>query len=1013
MKIRLLLLLFFVSISLANAQVRKITGTVADKDDNLPLGGVTVSIKGLNAKATQTDSLGVFAISIPDNQTVATLIFSFVGYDKFEYLLKSTDRNIQIQLKPTAGSMEDVVVIGFGQNQRKIAQTGALATITTKDLKQSPAANLSNALAGRLPGLTAIQRSGEPGASGSALYIRGLATLNNSTPLLTIDGIPRTIGDIDRLDPNEVASVTILKDASATSLYGVKGANGVIIITTKRGATGVPKISASVERSLQNPTRLPDYVDAYDYALLKNEAYKNDNPTGTSLPYSATAIEAYRSGSDPYLYPNVNWLDEALQNASQLRANFNISGGTPVIRYFINTGYVDQGGLYKAEKNEQYDPNSRYKRYNFRSNLDVDFNKNFNVQLSLSAAIENSTYPLTSTGSIFSTLTRNPFNAMPVKYPTGVYAGNGIYNNPIWQINNTGYSENFNSELSGNFQVAHKLNFITDGLTIKGQFSFYGYYTHAFSRSQSKLQANYRGVGDLNDSSNYNSIGQESPLSSPSNSFNQNRNTFLAVSLNYEKQFGDHNITGLLLTQRTQDIRSGSIPFVLQGAVFRGAYNFKNKYFAELNMGYNGTDQFAKGKRYGLFPAVSAGWVISNEKWFSGKEDGSFINFLKLRASYGLTGNDQMNSNRRWLYVQEWNGAGGASYGDPLVGIGGYEEGALANADVTWEKSKKANIGLELKTFSNKLSFTVDLFQENRNDILTTRGSVPTLIGMPSNSLPPANIGSVVNRGVESVLEFNNKIGSDFNYFVKVNGAFARNKILYADEENRQYDYLYRTGKRIGQHFGYTVLGFFKDQAEINASPSQFGTLIPGDVKYKDLNGDNKIDANDKGPMGTSGIPEFTYGFSGGLNYKGFDFSFLVQGAANVDVELYGEAGYEFFNGANILEWHKNRWTPATATTATYPVLHYGGSANTQQTSTIFLRDASYTRLKNVELGYTIKSPFITKIGLDNFRVYVNGQNLVTFDKLDDFGVDPEAPSGRGAAYPQIKIYNVGLSVNF
>ncbi|HEX6429665.1 MAG TPA: TonB-dependent receptor [Niastella sp.] len=983
-----------------------ITGTITDAESKEGLGGVNVLVQR-TMKGVISKSDGSFSI---EAQAGDNLLFTYIGYESVQEKVGPIT-NLAIALK-SSGAMGEVVVLGFGQTQKKIAQTGAVASITTKEIKQSPAANIANALTGRLPGLISVQRSGEPGADAPELYIRGRATLNENDPLVTIDGVekdPRLM-DLSALDPNEVESVTILKDASATALYGVKGANGVIIIKTRRGTEGKPRINTSVQTSIQSATRIPKYLDSYHFALLANEAYLNDNPNGQLIPYSAEALKAYESGSDPYKYPNVNWMKEMLKPAQMTRADFNISGGSPQVKYFVNAGYTQQNGLYKAEKNDQYDADLKYRRYNFRSNIDIDFDKDFSVGLSLFGSIENQNAPNVNTDDIFNYLGKTPPNAYPIQYPNGFYGG-ATRGNPFALVNTTGYRQHFNSALSGMFTATRKLDFITRGLFVKGNYSFDGYSKGTLTRSKEVRTATYKGNGDYYDTASYSFTGSDAPLKAPDSNFTQSRSTWLDLSINYDRTFGAHNITGLLLVNRQQKVLGGTIPYVSQGLVSRITWNLNNKYFAEFNAGFNGTDNFAKNKRYGFFPAGSVGWVVSKEAFL---QNNSVIDFLKLRASYGLTGNDKLGK-RRWLFISENVNGGGYSFGtDNLTNIVGRQEGAMANPDVTWEKARKMNIGMEVKLWSSLLNVTVDVFREKRNDILITRGIIPDILGVSQLNLTPANMGVIVNRGVEMELTHQNRVGNVM-YSLRANGSFARNKVLFKDEISYPYDYLRETGQQIKQFFGLTAIGFFNSKEEIQNSPRQFGNLIPGDIKYKDLNGDGVIDNNDKGPIGKSDVPEFLYGLSGNISWKNFDLSVLFQGAGNYSVRFSHEGAWEFYNGAKVMEQHLGRWTPETAATATYPALHYAQNTNNhQERSSFFLKDATYIRLKNVEIGYTFKKLRIAKnTALASLRIYANGMNLYTWDKMGNGNFDPEAPSGKGFFYPQLRVVNFGISTDF
>ncbi len=963
------------------------------------VSGVTVSLKGTNV-TTSTDSLGSYKISVPDGS--ATLTFSYVGFVSQEILVGER-RIINIVLESTSEGLDEVVVLGFGQVQKKIAQTGSTASITSKELTQSPVANITNALAGRLPGLIAVQRSGEPGADASELYIRGRATLNSTAPLVTIDGVEKDYSAITKLDPNEIENLTILKDASATALYGVKGANGVIIVTTRRGKEGKPSISFSTQTAIQTPTSLLEFLGSYDHARLMNEAYLNENPTGTLLPYSDEALEAYRTGSDPLKYPNVDWMNEFLKNSKMSQTNFNISGGSKQIRYFVNVGYINQDGMFKTVKNDLYDPKFEFKRYNFRSNVDIDFDEDFSVAINLFGGIENKNTPGRDATQVFTALTQSTPNKFPIMYPIGLLSGG---NNAYEFLNETGFIQHFNSSLSGMISATRKLNFITKGLSARLNYSFDGYFVNKFSRSKSVKKAIYLGTGSFDDPASYRYQNEDKPLSAPTSTYGQNRDTWIDASLNYQHTFGNHDVSGLLLANRQQKVRGGEIPYVSQGMVTRLTYSYDQTYFAEFNAGFNGTDNFAKESRYGFFPAVSAGWIAL--------KDGNLVNFLKIRGSFGLNGNDQLSGGRRWLFLSEFQSGSGYSFGDPLQSITGLTEGPLNNPFVTWEKAKRSNIGLELKLFRNGLlNINGDFFYEKRKDMLVIPQNIPVEVGVDKASLPPSNFGVTENKGFETELSHRHSIGN-VSYFVNGNISYAKNKILEMSEETTLWPNLTRTGHSIGQNYALVSLGFFNSQQDIDNHPTQtFGTVIPGDIKYKDVNGDNKVDINDITAVGNSSVPEIMYGISGGVNWKDLDFSFLFQGATNFSLIGSLEIAYEFYNGGKVMKEHLGRWTPETASTATYPVLHQGLNGNNHRASTFFLQDASYLRLKNVEIGYTFRDIRLTRNkSFSSLRLYANGMNLYTWDSVYG-GLDPESPSGRYATYPQVKVFNFGVSVKF
>lgn len=979
-----------------------ITGVVSD-DQGKPIPGVSVSQKGTQ-NGVITDANGAFSISLPDMKGI--LMFSMIGYGKQEIAVEGR-LVVTVQLKAEAGSLGEVVILGFGQKQSKIAQTGAISSVGSKELKQSPTANLTNALAGRLPGLVTMQRGGEPGNDAAMLFIRGRATFNGGSPLVTIDGIQKDYSAITLLDVNEIESVTILKDASATALYGVKGANGVVIVTTKRGANRKPEMSMTVETAFQNPVSIPKFLDSYNYALLANEAYLNDNPTSTPL-YSKEALEAYRTNSNPLRYPNVDWFDEAMKTGMQKRLNFNLTGGSPIARYFINVGYVNQDGVYRAEKNNLYDPNANFKRYNFRSNVDIDFNKDFTIGLSLYGAIEDKRNPNYDDAGIFWTLLQVPPNYAPVKWPgIGLYGQGNDVQNPLWLVNESGYAQSFNSSLSGMLTAAHKLDFITKGLSVKANYSFDGYFRNSQIRWARSRTAKYNN-GYFEDPASYTYFFDDLPLQAPSSSYTQNRDVWLDMSLNYDRSFGDHSVTGLLLANRTQKVTGSAVPYVSQGLVGRLVYNYKQKYFAEINGSYNGTDNFARNNRYGFFPAISAGYLVSKEEFMRALPA---ISMLKIRGSYGQVGSDQF-AGRRWPFISEYNGTAGYQFGETLSnGIGGIGEGAMANPDITWEVSTKSNVGLELGLWDNMLSLKADYFMEKRSNILITRNTVPGVIGASGSNLPAVNWGKVNNQGYELELNHRNRIGA-VNYFLNTNFTFARNKVIFIDEAPTAYPWQAYTGRPIGQQYGLTAIGFFQSQDDIDKSPKQFGKVIPGDIKYADLNNDGVIDNNDEGVIGRSNSPEIFYGISGGINWKNFDISFLLQGSGLSYRPIMWTGMWEFFQGGKVADLHQGRWTPETAATATYPALHYGASANNFRASSFYLDNTSYLRLKNVEIGYTFRKVSLNKHReLSSVRIYANGVNLYTWTRARLY--DPENYSGYGAVYPPTRVINFGLSVNF
>lgn len=971
--------------------------------DGTPLSGVSVTPLLYPNNKAATDIDGRYRIRTVKNDT---LLFTFVGYEPLKVAVGGREQ-IDVVLADAETFMDEVVVVAYGE-QKKISLTGAISSVGTKELRQSPVANLSNALAGRLPGLVAFQPSGEPGNDLSQLFIRGVSTFNNAAPLVVVDGV---LGrDFAQLDPNEVESISILKDASSTAVYGVRGANGVILVTTRRGKSGKPQISFSSELGYQSPIRLPEFLDSYNYALLYNEALENDN-----LPakFSAQDLEYYRIGADPYLYANTDWFEEFLKPYTPIsRANLNISGGGDKVRYFVSASALSQDGMYNFTKLNEYDSNAKFNRYNFRSNIDIDLTKNFTVGLDLAGRVENRNYPGRDTWLIFTILNRIP-PTYPITNADGSLAGDGLNpENPMGLIAYGGYRDYYGNFLQGTYRMSHKLDFITEGLSARAAFAFDGAFDYNISASRGYA------VYQLREDGGYNQFGNDTELGI-GKGYAYNRTVNFEGALDYNRRFGDHLVSGLFLfnqNRRVQHDDSYNIPFSYVGYVGRFTYSYQDRLFGEINIGYNGSEQFPKGSRFGFFPSLSAGWVISEEGFFD--KDAGMVNFLKLRGSYGEVGNDRLGA-RRFLYQQTFQGAGGYRFGTGQVSYGGIAEGPLANEDITWERARKLNVGLELGLWDDQLFLTADAFHERRDNILTTRGTVSAIVGRSGGDLPPVNIGVVQNRGLDMELTYRNPASKKLNYSVSGNLTFARNKVLFMDEENREFDYQYRTGQRVGQPYGLVAIGFFESYEDIdNSPPHTFVTqesLRPGDIKYKDINNDGVIDANDEMPIGyNTGIPELMFGLSSRISYGGFDFSVLFQGASNSSVFMDNFPIWEFRGGGagKANEWHLERWTPETAATATYPRLSSTDNPNNHRLSTFWMRPRNYVRLKNVELGYSFGASALKALKIQQVRFYLNANNLFTWDKAKI--VDPEAPAWAGNDnYPQQRVINGGVTLQF
>jgi TonB-linked SusC/RagA family outer membrane protein len=992
----------------------EIKGKVLDKD-GAAIAGASILIKGTQ-KGAISDEQGFFSLKVTDKNSV--LVISFTGYKTQEIPLKGRTE-ISTRLELDVKALDDVVIIGYG-TQKKISVTAAVASVNNKELLQTPVPNIANALIGRLPGLIAQQTSGDPGADGANLFIRGTATLNNSAPLILVDGVERPLNSISA---EEVESVSILKDASATAVYGVRGANGVILVTTKRGVEGKAKVNLTYNYGLQEVTRLPNFLDSYNYALLENEALANE---GTPPKYSQVQLDGYKNHTDPYLYPDVDYLKEFIRSgAPQQVFSANVNGGTKIVKYFVNAGYVTQNGIYKHTSEKDLNTDLNYSRFNFRSNVDLNVNKDLLLSVNIAARSETRNGPSIATSDLFGLLMRMPPNNSPLLNPDGTYgAYPGVSDNPLAELSYVGFTKNYINLLEGSFTGSYKLNSLLKGLSIKSMLAFTNQYNQKISRTRSNFprypitgidaQGNYQ-YGAL--------LGADAPLLSYGQSFisdanNSYRQINFEGSINYASSFGKNNVTALVLYNVSRKTLNQTLtfqwPFSYQGLVGRITYNWDNLYLAEFNMGYNGSEQFPPGNRYGFFPSVSVGWVITNESFMKNIKA---VSLLKLRGSYGQVGNDQQGTNR-FLYLNNpYTTGGGYAFGlTNNINPGGINEGAFGNKFVQWEKANKSNIGLESEFFNSRLSFNVDVFYEKRSNILTQPGTIPATVGA---ALPVVNLGVVQNKGYEIKLGYKDKIGQ-FNYNVSTNLSYAINKVIFKDEPSAKYPWLLKTGQSLGLNYGLQTAGFFKDQADIDGwakssyNPGPLGRLQPGDFKYVDKNEDGIIDANDIVALGNPNIPRYIIGFTLSVSYKGFDLNALLQGAGETSYAVTMEAGWEFFNGGKVMDIHLGRWTPATAATATYPRLSSNPAAaqHNYQNNDFWIKDAKYLRLKQAEIGYTLPSS-ICRIKLNSIRVYLNGANLLTWSSRSLKYLDPEGRNNRAWFYPQQRIFSAGVNINF
>ena len=1043
-------------------QSNKITvsGTVLDKTTNDPLIGVSVVVKGVANAGTITDMDGKFTLKLPYAE--APLVFSYLGYQPQE-IVPGAKKELTVLLQEDTKALQEVVVVGYTK-QRKETMIGSVATITTKDLTQSPTANINNALAGRLPGLIVNQYAGgEPGVDQSELFIRGKATYGNQSAIVIVDGIER---DMSYLAPDEIETFTILKAASATAAYGIRGANGVIVITTKRGkAAEKATVNLKASIGINQPIGFPEYLGSADYATLYNEARLNDaKMTGADISslnlFSQQAIDNFRrakgDNSDGLGY-DWDYYDFAFKPGLQEDVSLSIRGGTDKVRYYVLANYFSQGGNYKYSNAGEYDSQTKFTRYNFRSNIDININRYLSTRLDLGARITDRNAPGTTAGRLMTICaTQPPYlpilveeNAHPQneeyiqQNPRGMLYGDNIYRyNLLGELSRTGYLNEKNTYLNGSFAMNLDMEFLTKGLKAEVMFSYDASEGRWINRKLDTYKDGYREYPKyatfmpIEGSDAYMAGGHYTGAyktgnkydidQTIGNGFSHNASdgrTYIQARLDYNRLFSNrHEVTAMLLANRGNRTVNNELAYHSQGITGRFAYYYNQKYLMEFNFGYNGSENFAPGKRYGFFPAGSIGWVVSEEEFM---KKASWIDFLKVRASYGLVGSDNVSS--RFPYLAFYGGGSGYDFGNNFgTNVGGTSEGNLANANLTWEKARKLNVGIDFTTLNQRLALTIDAFYEYRFDIITDMNSdgimgYPDIVGKDAAL---QNLGEVSNRGVDIELSWNDKIGKDFRYYIRPNLTFSRNRLEYKAEVARKNSWRKETGKRLYENFVYVFDHFVADQEEadrLNKIGYQpWGQLIPGDVVYKDLDRNGVIDDEDRTAMGNPRSPELMFGIPFGFQYKNFDFSVLLQGATKSSILLNGAAVFDFpqFEQdkiGRVKKMHLDRWTPETAATAKYPALHYGTHDNNKNgNSSLFLYDASYLRLKNVEIGYNVSSKLLRKFHVQQARIYVQGLNLLTFDKLGDVDIDPETKSGDGASwYPIQKVFNFGIDITF
>ena len=1008
------------------AQQRQVTGIVKDQTGE-PIIGASVLEKG-STNGVITDLDGNFKLTV-SNAVKAVLQISYVGY-KTQEISVNGKTLLEVVLKEDTELLDEVVVVGYGA-QKKESVVGAISQVSSKELLASPAANVSQAIAGKIPGVITTQTSGAPGQDDTKINIRGRATFaGDGSPLILVDGVERTFSQIA---PDDIETISVLKDASATAVYGVRGANGVMLITTKRGRDQKPEVNLTANWQIQSPTRSDTYLDSYQSVVLLEEALKND---GLPSQFSANDIEMYRksaagelSGLDAMLYPNVDWYDEVLKkSAPAQRYNVSVRGGTKRMRYYASAELYDQKGLIKELSQDMYGNSSSpsYRRYAFRANMDLFLTKDLTFSVNFGTRFEERRGSNTGESSTFSQtfyeLNHTPGWLFPVSYEVQngestktLYGGSSQYqSNIVAALAKGGYYRATNTINETNFVLDYKMDWLTKGLSAKGMVSFDydSYYKKMFKADFATYE--------LNDRDNYESMDAYNQFNSDGElAYSKENSTtyklYMEAQVNYARQFGKHDVTAMVLYNQNDYRYNSELAKRYQGLVGRVTYGYDDRYLAEFNAGYNGSENFLQGKRFGFFPAVSLGWRISNEEFMAGTAQ--WLNNLKIRASYGEVGNDIYTVNgtaQRFLYEEKWSQVSNAYYFGSSGKTGIYES-QYPNLGVTWERAHKYNVGLEFGLWNGLLNGNVDVFYEKRNDILTSYLTRPQWVGV---ALAAGNLGETKNSGYEIELKHNNRINEDLSYNVGLTYSHARNEIISMDEPELKTAYRKREGNPISQYFGLIAEGFVT-QADLDNPDfpvSTFGTVKVGDLKYKDANGDGFIDDRDESRIGYSDIPENTYALSLGVNYKGWGFSVMFQGVDHVSRYYDAEAMYAFVSGGKVKEHHLERWNPAQSEAynlqhANYPLLHYDNYGDhNQRTNSFFLKNGSFVRLKNIELSYTLPENWSKVAGMSNCRLYVNANNLITWDHLNNL-TDPE--SNGSNRYPIMKTVNFGVNIKF
>ena len=998
-----------------------VTGVVTDKNKE-PLVGVNITVGDMVGLGTITDINGKYKIKM---EPYHRLIFSYIGFDKVEVLVKE-QRVINVAMQESEASVIDEVVITGTGAQKKLTVTGAVTNVNVADLKVNPTGSISNALAGNVAGVLAMQTSGQPGQNSSEFWIRGISTFGASNAaLVLVDGFER---NLDEINIEDIETFVVLKDASTTAIYGSRGANGVILITTKHGKAGKINIDAKVETTYNTRTITPDFVNGYNYASMINEARITRAQEPLYQPYE---LEILRLGLDPDLYPNVNWKDVLMKDgAMTYRGTVNMNGGGATARYFVSASYIEEQGMYKTDENlrKDYDTNANAKRWNYRLNTDIDITKSTLLKVGVSGSLKKVNEPGLG-GDIWHSIMGQTPISIPLVYSNGYIPayGTGNQTNPWVLATQTGYNEVWENKIQTNVTLEQKLDFITKGLSFVGRFGYDTNNKNNIKHEKWPEQWKAQRFRDENGELVFERISTEQKMRISSGASGERLEFFEAI-LQYDRGFKEHHLGGTLkynqdskiMTVNIGDDIKKSIPRRHQGLAGRVSYNWNYRYFADFNFGYSGSENFATGHQFGFFPAFSVAWNIAEEPII--KKSLKWMNMFKLRYSYGKVGNDNFGDNVRFPYMYTIGSGGGYQWADYNYdkNFGGKIYTDLASNNVTWEIATKHDIGVDLSLFNDKFTATIDYFHEQRDGIYMTRDHLSSMIGL-NGKRPKANVGSVLSEGFDGNFAYKQKVG-DVNLTIRGNMTYSKNEILERDEAYNVYEYQMDEGHRVDQAKGLIALGLFKDYDDIRNSPRQdFGSVQPGDIKYKDVNGDGVINDGDRVAIGATTKPNLIYGMGISAQWKGLDVNLHFQGAGKSTFFIDGPSVYAFSSGTwgNILsDLVENRWidssisnNPATENpNASYPRLSYGGSGNNFRQSTYWLRNGSYLRLKTLEIGYSLPKSMVNKIHFNSMRLFFIGTNLLTFSSFKLW--DPELGSSNGEKYPLAKMFTLGLSVN-